>query len=459
MILDVILSNYRRPGNLKPQIKGIHRLGIPVRIHVIDNPDQGFRPLPAETIDMADTYTYLSPNPFRGTIRAMLAQQCLSEWVLIVDDDILPHPGWVHHALSQAQEDTGILCIDGTWWHNHPSEGHNRSRLQSADEVQEVHRPSSIYLCRREIFEKLPEAIRMHAARLPAETYFREDDIMMATCCALSGKKVLCVTKLFPDRRPAIDLPSHNSMHAESQGGDFMANRFTMIGDVYNVANGDRPLQSDKLRIKVVSFMSGNVPYFEHSEQIHRVYCRRHGYEYVADKGPVRTDRSVMWHKIPLILRELKDCDYLLFVDADAVFYSHELKIEDELIPLIKGKAMLMGADCLDEAHRPNPTLPNTGVILVRNCQRAREILEQWDTVTDTDTNLRHAHPPTQRALWGYVLPRYRQDIEVVMDYYLVQGRKSHFIRHFAYWEDGRNFTELKTEQIAAVHQRIFSRR
>jgi hypothetical protein len=38
----------------------------------------------------------------------------------------------------------------------------------------------------------------------------------------------------------------------------------------------------------------------------------------------------------------LNDCDYLLFLDADAHFYSHEMRIQDELIPLMDGKEILM---------------------------------------------------------------------------------------------------------------------
>jgi len=207
-------------------------------------------------------------------------------------------------------------------------------------------------------------------------------------------------------------------------------------------------------KTKIVQFMYGDSAYFPYSEQINRYYCQRHGYEYVLCQKTPRADRHVVWHKIPLILEELRDCDYLLFVDADAVFYSHELAVENELIPELSDKVVLMAQDVMGERDRWNPGKPNSGVILTRNTERAREVFAEWNQASDRDEEVRWNWPPTQLALWRHVMPKFEDDIQIVLDYYVVQGRKGQFIRHFAYYPD-----EVRTNGIKAVHDRLFAGR
>jgi len=187
----------------------------------------------------------------------------------------------------------------------------------------------------------------------------------------------------------------------------------------------------NKPRIKIMQYMYGNLPYFPLSEWINRRYCERHGYDYVLRHDEPRPDRHICWHKVPLTLDELRDCDYLLFLDADAIFYSHELTLEEELIPELQSKSILMAQDCARESLRWNPGLPNSGVILVKNEERAREILAEWDSVSEMDEETRWKWPPEQLAFWRHVLPKYKDDLRIVPDYYIVQGHLGQFIRHY----------------------------
>ena len=186
-----------------------------------------------------------------------------------------------------------------------------------------------------------------------------------------------------------------------------------------------------KPKIKILQYMHGAHEYFSWSDRINRHYCERHGYDYVVRSDEPRSDRHVCWHKIPVMLDELRDCDYLLFVDADAVFYSHELTVENVLIPELRGKPILMASDCGSEALRWNPRLPNSGVILMENKKLVRTFLTEWNKVTEANEEVRWQWPPTQLALWKYVLPKFKEELSVVNDYYLVQGRFGQYIRHY----------------------------
>jgi len=157
-------------------------------------------------------------------------------------------------------------------------------------------------------------------------------------------------------------------------------------------------------KIKVLQYMYGSHEYFHWSEKINRIYCERHGYEYRIVREEPRTDRHICWQKVPVIASELNDCDYLLFMDADAIFYSHELTIENELIPLMEGKAILMAQDIGCESLRWTPGKPNSGVILMKNGDRVREFFEAWDRASEIDESTRWDWPPDQLALWNVVM-------------------------------------------------------
>jgi len=182
-------------------------------------------------------------------------------------------------------------------------------------------------------------------------------------------------------------------------------------------------------KIKVVQYMHGNFGYFNWSEKINRRYCERHGYDYVVSREIPRDDRHVAWHKVPVILKELRDCDYLLFLDADAIFYSQELTIEDELLPLLGNKLILMAQDFRCETIRDTPGHPNSGVILAKVEKVTGEFFECWNQATEIDESSRWTWPPDQLGLWRVVLPKFSDILHVHPDYYMFQGLYGQYIR------------------------------
>jgi len=200
-----------------------------------------------------------------------------------------------------------------------------------------------------------------------------------------------------------------------------------------------------KPTIKVLQYMHGDFEYFLWSEKVNRRYCERHGYEYVISREKSRTDRHVTWHKIPVILKELQGCDYLLFLDADAVFYSHELTIENELLPLMEDKGILMAQDVASEQKRWMPGQPNTGVILTKVHHKVREFFEFWDQASDIDESTRWNWPPEQLALWNIVLPKFPDMVHTHSEYYMIQGWYGQYIRHFCLRSDLERASAMRT--------------
>ena len=201
---------------------------------------------------------------------------------------------------------------------------------------------------------------------------------------------------------------------------------------------------NEKQHIKVVQYMHGDFEYFRWSEMINRRYSERRGYEYVVSHEIPRNDRHVCWHKIPVILNELRDCDTLIFVDADAHFYSHDLRIEEELIPLLGDKSILMSQDVVSEYERWTPDLPNTGVILTKNNKQTHLFFKAWNEASDIDESTRWTWPPEQLALWNVVLPRFPDVVQIHPDYYRIHGRYGHFIRHYSGETDAERTQKMK---------------
>jgi hypothetical protein len=156
----------------------------------------------------------------------------------------------------------------------------------------------------------------------------------------------------------------------------------------------------------------------------------------------------VCWHKVPVIINALQDCDYLLFVDADAHFYSQELCIEEELVPLLGDRHVLMAQDIGSEWERWTPGLPNSGVILIHNSEESQCFLKAWDDASDVDESSRWQWPPSQRGLWNVVMPKYGELVAVHADYYMIHGRYGQYIRHYFGMTD-----EERTESMRRFYQ------
>ena len=191
--------------------------------------------------------------------------------------------------------------------------------------------------------------------------------------------------------------------------------------------------------------MYGGCGYFPYSEWINRRYCERHGYDYVIRRDKPRVDRHICWHKIPMIIDELFDCEYLLFLDADAIFYSHELTVENELIPEMQGRSVLMAQDCGKESLRWTPGNPNSGVIFVSVAEKTKQFFIDWNLVSEIDEETRWNWPPEQMALWRHVMPKFKDDLRIVADYYIIQGQLGQYVRHYCLCSDEQRISNMKS--------------
>ena len=199
----------------------------------------------------------------------------------------------------------------------------------------------------------------------------------------------------------------------------------------------------EKLEIKIVQYYWGDHNHsYAINRRINEAYCRRHGYGYVAKTFVPRDDRAWRWSKIPAIREELHDCDFLLYLDADAFFYSHELRIEEELIPLLGNKQIMMTVDCVSASARQQSDKPETGVILVRNSEKSAKILRIWDESSERPgmEYYRFDMQFERDACFQTICKEHAKDVGLLEDYHLMNGANGMYIRHLTGMTDEHRF-------------------
>ena len=115
----VMLTNWKRPGNLVPIARAMRAQSVPVKIVVADNhppvlagADDPFA-LPAEVADLADDVWRWTTNagPPCRFAPALMRHDC--KYTLFYDDDMVPGPRAVEHLLRTADQLDGQFATIG----------------------------------------------------------------------------------------------------------------------------------------------------------------------------------------------------------------------------------------------------------------------------------------------------------------------------------------------------------
>ena len=130
------------------------------------------------------------------------------------------------------------------------------------------------------------------------------------------------------------------------------------------------------MKIAVLQFYTSNVSYGPYSEEINKKYCEEKGYTYICKKDnskirEISEGRSFHWCKVKLVQEILNtnNFDYILFLDADAIFSDFNQNIED----FIDSNYDMVFAE--DVGHHSSM---NTGVFLSKNSEWTKNFLTIW---------------------------------------------------------------------------------
>ncbi|QNN23318.1 hypothetical protein HED60_13880 [Planctomycetales bacterium ZRK34] len=102
----------------------------------------------------------------------------------------------------------------------------------------------------------------------------------------------------------------------------------------------------------------------------HRRYCQRHGYQLIHDTSRPKPGRTGYWTKIHLIQQHLHMVDWLMWIDCDAMFMNHDVKLETILLDEHRDMILSRSPDV------PRAAWINTGVFFIRDTLWVRHFLD-----------------------------------------------------------------------------------
>jgi hypothetical protein len=185
----------------------------------------------------------------------------------------------------------------------------------------------------------------------------------------------------------------------------------------------------------------GKCDYGDLASMNHIAYANKHGYTYIKE---IVTSEEDGWHptwiKISILTKYLKDFDYIVWIDADAIFYNQNIKIED----LVEGDVDLV-IPKLEEDRNSNKvwTHTTTGFMVWRNSTWSSSILQHmqqepgpWKTAYfHEQTRLDEILVPFFELAGGSnILNKEKEDLKnpIILDKIKVLPYAYH-----RYWQDG----------------------
>lgn len=109
--------------------------------------------------------------------------------------------------------------------------------------------------------------------------------------------------------------------------------------------------------------------YSKYSFHINMSYAMKHGYTYIQYNDIIDKSRPPAWSKILAIQNQIDCFDWIFYLDADAIFFNHDIKIEsfiDDNFNLILSQAM--GEEWVNQHYAENKEFLNinSGSFLIR---------------------------------------------------------------------------------------------
>ena len=137
-------------------------------------------------------------------------------------------------------------------------------------------------------------------------------------------------------------------------------------------------LHNPSQKIAIVTQNTPNLinEYFKETRENHIMYCNYHNYTYyvfyenLAEEVNYGESPKICWSKVKACLNVIKNHDYIMWIDADAIFANQKIKIEDRINEYPDKHFYL----CKD----PKSHFINSGVMIWKNSEVGNSILQKW---------------------------------------------------------------------------------
>jgi hypothetical protein len=179
--------------------------------------------------------------------------------------------------------------------------------------------------------------------------------------------------------------------------------------------------------------------YAEINYKINKIYCDKYGLELIVSHKRTYTERHPAWERLPLIHKHLKNYDYIVWIDADAFFYSDARNIVD-IIQENPDSNFIFSNDI-------GNTNINTGIFIARNSIFSLIFIYKW--AHDEVLYQKNSHP----SWWsqGVLIDMVKQNVLRINNHHVCYpyGQLQHFYEQeelpkkpFIFHLAGRDYTE-----------------
>jgi hypothetical protein len=118
--------------------------------------------------------------------------------------------------------------------------------------------------------------------------------------------------------------------------------------------------------------------YADINYKINKIYCDKYGYDLIRSNEINYKERSRHWERLPLILKYIKNYDYIIWIDADAHFYIDSPPITN-IINKFDNKLFIFSKDINSSIYNSDVDYNiNSGFFIVKNNPISINILNEW---------------------------------------------------------------------------------
>ena len=125
------------------------------------------------------------------------------------------------------------------------------------------------------------------------------------------------------------------------------------------------------MRIGVLMYYDNAIrEYGDITYKINKNYCNKYNLDLILSNEKMYNDRHPAWERLPLILKHIKNYDYIIWIDADAFFYTDSNNIVDIINKNIN-------VNFIFSKDLGNTNI-NTGFFIVKNTQYSIDFINKW---------------------------------------------------------------------------------
>tara|TARA_B110000908_G_scaffold122868_1_gene144087 strand:- start:317 stop:949 length:633 start_codon:yes stop_codon:yes gene_type:complete len=124
------------------------------------------------------------------------------------------------------------------------------------------------------------------------------------------------------------------------------------------------------MKIGVVMFYDDNIKiYGDINHTINKKYCEKYNLTLIVSNKKKYTDRHSAWERLPLLLDNISNFDYIIWIDADAFFY-YDANITD----IINDN---LNTNFIFSKDLGNNNV-NSGIMIIKNTDYSIKFLKKW---------------------------------------------------------------------------------